>query len=73
MTNTSILIGLAILYAVSAAMAFYWGFTYAQTKYQLTDITKYLHEKFPDKWAAYKQGAREGYEQGLRDGQENLK
>ena len=49
MTNTSILIGLAILYAVSAAMAFYWGFTYAQTKYQLTDITKYLHKKFPDK------------------------
>jgi hypothetical protein len=33
------------------------------------DINDYIGKKFPDLWGAYKQGVHEGYEQGLRDGQ----
>jgi hypothetical protein len=34
------------------------------------DVKAYIEKNLPDKWAAYKKGVHEGYEQGLRDGQE---
>lgn len=72
MTYERLVIGLAIFYLLSIAMAFYWGFTYAVDKYQLGNLEAFLKRKFPDKWKAYKVGVDEGYTQGLRDGQEPL-
>ena len=34
------------------------------------EIHKYIMEEFPDEFTAYQKGVREGYTQGLRDGQD---
>lgn len=73
MTDTTILIGLIVLVCAVAAIGFLWG--WLSHRSQATPITTqsieaFVTEKFPDEWRAYKMGVTEGYEQGLRDGQE---
>jgi hypothetical protein len=58
---------------IFATLGYVWG--WLSHKHQATPITiqsieAYVKDKFPDTWAAYKKGVSEGYEQGLRDGQE---
>lgn len=59
-----------LLPPIAGALGFYWGYTFAVRRFQLGQIQDYISKHLPDRWAAYKQGVHEGYEQGLRDGQE---
>lgn len=63
-----------IAYGVLSMFGGIWvGYSYHRsvtTGIAIQSIEKYVADKFPDPWAAYKKGVREGYEQGLRDGQE---
>jgi hypothetical protein len=73
MSETSLFIGFMLLVLCVAALGFYWG--WVSHKSQATPITTqsieaFVTEKFPTEWKAYQMGVREGYEQGLRDGQE---
>jgi len=65
---------LVIIGAMVLALAMYFiGYQRGRgvnTPIRTEDINRYISEKFPDLWAAYKQGVNEGYEQGLRDGQD---
>jgi hypothetical protein len=36
----------------------------------MEEVQRYIKRQMPDVWAAYHNGIREGYAQGLRDGQE---
>lgn len=42
----------------------------SRTPLKAMNVEKYIQKNLPDRWAAYKKGVHEGYEQGLRDGQE---
>lgn len=51
----------------------FWGWGLArhrQTPITTQSIEAYIAKTMPDSWSAYKKGVHEGYEQGLRDGQE---
>jgi hypothetical protein len=41
-----------------------------KTPINAQDIDKYIEDNLPDRWSAYTKGVSEGYEQGLRDGQD---
>lgn len=41
-----------------------------RTPINTEDINNYISKNFPNLWTAYKKGVTEGYEQGLRDGQD---
>ena len=65
----ALLAGMAVWYFIGAVT----GYRYGIKKHQKQDhakITKYLHEMLPNEWAAYQRGVHEGYDQGLRDGQD---
>lgn len=70
MTPAEIVISLLIYNVLVVALSFYWGYNYAVTKWHLGDLNAYITTRFPTPWKAYQLGVREGYEQGLRDGQE---
>ena len=72
MNQTALAGAMIIVIIMAIALAFYWGYYYAKDNSPFKNIDKYINKNFPDKWAAYKKGAHEGYEQGLRDGQDNL-
>jgi hypothetical protein len=38
--------------------------------FDIEDIHDYVQKNYPDAWAAYQNGVREGYAQGLRDGKD---
>jgi hypothetical protein len=66
-------LALTLMLAVGFACGLYWGWVIArhrQTPITTQSIEKYIEDQFPDLWSAYKKGVFEGYEQGLRDGQE---
>jgi protein-S-isoprenylcysteine O-methyltransferase Ste14 len=69
----TLVIVLVVTLVLGFAMGFYWGRAWVlshATPITTQQIERYLEEKFPDEWAAYERGVMEGYNQGLRDGQE---
>ena len=73
MNDTGLIIALYTCVAVGFALGIFWGQAWAKrnaTPITIESIEKYVSENFPNEWAAYKRGITEGYEQGLRDGQE---
>ena len=65
----NVVVGLVVflILTVIAIAMFYTGQVYAIEHFHLDDIEEYLNKNLPNRWAAYKQGVHEGYEQGLRD------
>jgi hypothetical protein len=64
---------LCLMMFVWLCLGLFWGYRYALHHHKIPDvegINKYLKKNFPSEWAAYKKGAHEGYEQGLKDGRE---
>ena len=70
---TIILIPLIIIVITGFVFAFAWGYNHSASKQheaQIQNIKDYLDHSIPNEWTAYKKGVDEGYDQGLRDGQE---
>jgi len=64
---------LIVLFILSLLFAFSWGARHEIEKHsdQFGQIRQYLDSEIPNEWSAYKKGVHEGYEQGLRDGQDD--
>lgn len=74
MNQAPLLIASAVFLVMVAIMAFKTGWEAHKsraTPITIQSIEEYIESTFPDLWAAYKKGVSEGYEQGLRDGQED--
>jgi hypothetical protein len=70
MTQLFILIILALI--LWTCIGFYWGAKLESRHQQavpIDNIKKYLEQQMPNEWTAYQHGVKEGYTQGLRDGQ----
>jgi hypothetical protein len=73
MTNTIVLLLFIGFFIGTLAFTFYAGHQSHKTKSQeesIENVKYYLEHTLPNEWTAYKKGVDEGYEQGLRDGQE---
>lgn len=73
MTDVMLLFAITLSILAVAVMGFKAGWDthkMRSTPITIQSIEEYINTKFPTRWAAYKQGVNEGYEQGLRDGQE---
>jgi preprotein translocase subunit SecG len=74
-TNSLVLLLFILFFTVTLAFTFYMGHQSHKKKSQqdsIENVRYYLEHTIPNEWTAYKKGVDEGYEQGLRDGQDNL-
>jgi preprotein translocase subunit SecG len=75
MTNTIVLLLFLLFFISTLAFTFYMGHQTHKKKSQeesIENVKHYLEKTIPNEWTAYKKGVDEGYEQGLRDGQDQL-
>lgn len=73
MVNLYTVVALVALITAVSFILFVVGYNYALKRYAWNDVKKveeYVKATMPNEWQAYQKGSREGYEQGLRDGQE---
>lgn len=70
-----LMIATTIAFIVTVSVAFVMGRNSHEEKSRqesIENVKYYLEHSIPNEWQAYKKGVDEGYEQGLRDGQDNL-
>jgi hypothetical protein len=68
-----LIFGMLTLIIIIMLFAFSWGTSHEKDKQhdiQIQRVRDYLDHEIPNEWTAYKKGVHEGYDQGLRDGQE---
>lgn len=69
------LVSLFIVFLMCMGVTAYWAYNIAKYHHrqeQIKNVKDYLDHTIPNEWTAYKKGVNEGYEQGLRDGQDQL-
>jgi len=70
MTDAIVIVAFLIMFGTTLAASYYFGREANKTRH-IANVKDYLDHTIPNEWAAYKHGVNEGYEQGLRDKEED--
>jgi hypothetical protein len=71
--NTIVLLAFIAMFGITLFAAYYFGKEASKTKSKaesIANVKDYLDKTIPNEWTAYQKGVNEGYEQGIRDGQD---
>jgi hypothetical protein len=72
--NLLFLLAFLAMFGITLLAAYYFGREASKTKSKaesIENVRDYLDKTIPNEWTAYKKGVGEGYEQGLRDAEDN--